>query len=127
MGVGTVNHEEWIPTTDSPEQIEKCLNCKRPKCNDCVGRPGSRPDAARHGNNYRDIDAERFIAMYNSGVSVPMMAVRLDVSESSVRTRLRYMSIPSDPAKRPALSLEDIECLPNWIQKHFTLKGEPMA
>lgn len=115
------------PVTDWPdtpmEEIQMCLNCPRPKCIDCLSQKFKGKPTA----NYQCVDAETFIELYNSGLGVYAMAEQLHMDYRTVKTRLNLMHAPYRPGRpRIHLTLTHIECLPDYMQHHFTLKGERM-
>ena len=53
--MGTKGHT-WTSAVDSPDQIQMCLVCKRPRCVDCIGRriPDSRETYNRKSLGYKN-------------------------------------------------------------------------
>lgn len=66
---------EWV--NDSPEKIDKCLNCKRVFCNNCLGAGGKKVRIKR----------EEFMQLYNAGYSDQQIAKMLC---SKVKTVTAY-------------------------------------
>lgn len=121
---GPYDKDNWWTQT-SKEEIETCLNCERPTCNDCLGR--APVDRTNHGNHYKTVDAEIFVKTYNAGLRMQQMADLLGIGYDAIMRRLDWLHLPHHPEDRPEITIETIECLPEWMQKHFTLKGERMA
>lgn len=115
------------PVTDWPdtpmEEIQMCLNCPRPKCIDCLNSRFK----GRCSAGYKSVDAEKFIELYNSGTGIYAMAEQLSMDYRAVKTRLDMLRAPYRPGrKRIHLTIDDLECLPEYMQHRFTLKGEQM-
>lgn len=116
--------DDWYKQTPR-EEIDRCLNCTRSKCTDCIGRE---PVLKKNKRPYKVIDAEEFINLYNSGENVLTMAEKLGVDRRLLWRRLELLKAEYRPGQtRRVLTIADIECLPEWMQRHFVLKGEPMA
>lgn len=87
---------------DTPkEEIELCLNCPKPACdNCCTSRHRGRPDGRR---TY--IDPSTFRELYNTGVNQERMAAALHVARRSVTAfgRRYHIPMPPNPKDRPKL------------------------
>lgn len=65
---------DQVGIIDNKNQIEKCLNCKKPKCNNCVDKRSiSKP-----------IDEVEFYRLYNLGYSDTEMAKMLGAPKSNI-------------------------------------------
>lgn len=120
----TYDKDQWYTLTPKDE-VDRCLNCEKPRCVDCIGREARCQNSKR---KFKDIDAEEFIEMYNSGESILSMAEKLGVDRRLLWRRLITLKAEYKPGrKRRVLTVEDIRRLPEWMQHYFTLKGEKMA
>ena len=108
------------PAAMNPEEIKACLSCEKIVCNDCFSR------AYRGGKRRKYIDAKALTAMYNSGVTVKVMAQRLGVNEETLSARLKLFGIPTE---RPRLYLrkEHFEALDFDTRLHITWGGESLT
>ena len=69
---------------DTAEQIKQCLNCKRPKCNDCISGK----------NAGQSVNGEEFMKLYNSGCTDGEMAKALGVCKETVAVYRRSRDLP---------------------------------
>lgn len=65
----------WV--NDSPEKIDKCLNCERTFCNNCLGA----------SDGIKRINREEFMQLYNAGYNDQQIAKMLC---SKVKTVTSY-------------------------------------
>lgn len=72
---------EWV--NDSPEKIDKCLNCKRTFCNNCLGAGGGR----------KRIDREEFMQLYNAGYNDQKIAATLFAGVQTVAAYRRSLRL----------------------------------
>lgn len=72
---------EWV--NDSPEKIDKCLNCKRTFCNNCLGADGGR----------KRINREEFMQLYNAGYNDQKIAATLFAGVKTVAEYRRSLRL----------------------------------
>lgn len=71
----------WV--NDSLEKIDKCLNCKRTFCNNCLGADGGR----------KRINREEFMQLYEMGLSDQRIAVELSAGKRTVENYRRALRL----------------------------------
>ena len=74
--------DKFVYVKASPEQIQKCLNCTRPYCNDC--RPMKRKT---------QIDREAVYTLWKNGCEVKDIAAALGCSKNAVYKVLTMLNI----------------------------------
>ena len=78
-----VNGEEELHFCDSPEKIQKCLNCTKPVCTNCLS---SRAEKSRKRTGARYSDIKREIAdSFDKGMTNQEIADAFDVRVETVR------------------------------------------
>ena len=75
---------------DSPEKIDKCLSCKRPKCTNCM-RKGGKGQSLQKDN----IDYDEFVELYEDGWNDPKLADYFGVTVSVIRHYRKTYNLPS--------------------------------
>ena len=86
--------------SDSPERIQQCLHCTRPKCVDCyttLARKKRKCIAVKEGTDSR----EEFLDAYLACSSDLEIAVTINKAQSTVNRYRTSLSL-SPPSKRPA-------------------------
>lgn len=71
----------WV--NDSPEKIDKCLNCERTFCNNCLGADGGR----------KRINREEFMQLYNAGYNDQKIAATLFAGVKTVAEYRRSLRL----------------------------------
>ena len=106
------------PSAMNPEEIEACLNCKKPRCTDCFAK-------AYKGSQKQKkfIDAKLLTELYNAGVTKVVIARRLGIHMDTLNKRLAQFGIPSD-YPRPFLRKETFTALDFETRTHITWGGE---
>lgn len=106
---------------DNPEEIDACLHCAKPKCNNCL-------ENAYRGRESRNviIDAGELTELYNDGVSVVGMAARLGVHPDTLRKRMREFGFSAAHPRRP-ISKGTFTALDPVQRKYLSWKGEKLA
>ena len=104
---------------DDPAEIAMCLNCAKPRCDNCLD-----PYSPRKGSCYTVIDAALLARMSNAGKSIFEMAEAQGLSVESFRRRLHNYSIST--INRPHLDRRYFENLSPGFRRYLTWEGEPM-
>lgn len=87
--------------TDTPEAIEQCLNCTKPRCTNCLGQlPSPRRPAQPKVNH------DKFMELYDKGLSDGKIAAELKVDVSTIRAHRKKHNIPT---KRPKNRFDEKE------------------
>lgn len=104
-----------------PAEIEKCLNCERPKCNNCLA------DVYTGKKTQRVIlEADKLAEWYNEGRTIRWIADHMGLHNDTVRKRVKeYGLCFTEP--RPRLSYAFFLALPETQRKYLTWKGERLA
>lgn len=89
---------------DSPEVIDKCLNCKKPECDNCLGANCSVKKAHRS-----KIGHDAFIKLYNSGLNDREIAESLCVNRRYVYDHRKAHDLPPKQSKGKLDSAKFIE------------------
>lgn len=78
---------------DSPEVVSLCLNCSKRECDNCLGQNPSvkKPPRAK-------IDHDKFMRLYEAGLSDGEIARKFGVNVSSIRDHRKKHNLPT---KRP--------------------------
>lgn len=103
------------------EEIETCLNCIRPRCNNCYDR------IYRNKRNHKIVlDADVFVGLYNAGFTASKMALKLKLHRDTLERRLQeygiFLQIP-----RPKLDKAYFEALPEDQRRFIAWEGVLMA
>lgn len=99
------------------EAIEQCLNCPAEECWDCQ-RWGKDPMSG--GQFVRKLDLNKFIKMYNAGLSVPEMATELRITESALYQRIdKRFKLPVVRSRRPKIDWQYFTGLSESIQSNL--------
>lgn len=76
---------------DDPDDIKRCLNCKRPTCpGTCSKIRGHNVRRRRPGTWYR---LNEFMALYDLGLSDEAIAERMGMSAGSIANRRRMLKL----------------------------------
>ena len=112
---------------DSPEAIAQCLNCPLPECKDCLKYGVGVVDKMKkwHDDHIaRFIPVRKLIDLYNAGVPVNTIAMKLGIPPSSLRGRLKRAGIPflaDEP--RIVLTLKHFQSLPTKMKNNYDWEG----
>lgn len=93
---------------DSPEAIAKCLNCKKPECDNCLGGNCSVKKVHK-----QKIDHDVFMKLYNSGLNDREIAESLDVARKQVIDHRKEYDLPP---KQPKGKLDPIRFIELYEQ-----------
>ncbi len=69
---------------DTPEQIRQCLECRYPKCINCLERRSRCSRRAQRTAKQPSFDAERAESMYRNGLNDIEIASALNVSRQKI-------------------------------------------
>ena len=91
----------WHAAQDSPEQIEMCLSCERPRCVDCIGR--RLPKSSEKGTvDYKPKgtvtlnNTDRTVLLhYCESKSDKDLAEKIGVPRATVSSVRRKLNLPS--------------------------------
>lgn len=83
---------------DPQEQINKCLECKKPICNNCVEYPNRVKARKRHTEN-RITEAD-FFRLYNLGYSDLEIATELGVPKINVTSYRSHKKLKRNTGER---------------------------
>lgn len=72
---------EEIDFIDTPEQINKCLNCAKPECDDCARRCVEGEPVYAHT---LPVDHEYFMELYEAGLSDTEMAKAMNRTRGTI-------------------------------------------
>lgn len=103
------------------EDIEKCLNCKKPECTNCLGDYFLTTSPKRIV-----LEADKLAEWYNEGKTNPWIALRMGTHIDTIRRRFKEFGL-GFTQPRPVLTKEFFEALPKGQRKYLTWKGERMA
>ena len=67
----------YIPTYDTPAQIQRCQTCKRPECTNCLAQPTVRPEAMKNRQ-------AEFLRLYDRGRTDSEIAAAMGVTQQTV-------------------------------------------
>lgn len=73
-----------IHLCDSPEKIQKCLNCTKEDCNNCLGW-ASNATKYKRGPNYTE-GKDKFLACLKNGMKATEAAKKVGISKNSAYT-----------------------------------------
>lgn len=104
-----------------PVEIEKCLNCGKPKCNNCLSEKYS-----GRKDQHTIIEADKLAEWYNEGRTTRWIAGRMGIHNDTIRKRMREYGLHFT-YPRPRLSYAFFLALPEEQRKFITWKGERMA
>lgn len=107
-----------------PEEIDKCLNCKRPECNDCLGRQGWYENSLK--SQWIVLEADKLVEWYNEGRSYRWISEKLGTNLDTIRKRMKEYGIGFS-MPRPTLTYAFFLALPEEQRRHLTWKGERMG
>lgn len=93
---------------DSPEVVSLCLNCSKRECDNCLGTNPSVKKPPR-----TKIDHDKFMRLYEAGLSDGEIAKHFGVNVSSIRGHRRKYDIPT---KRPKDRFDKVKFLELYAQ-----------
>ena len=71
---------------DSAKEIQMCLNCNRPVCDDCLSRGGHAPKHRGKGTISYDYDiTERVAKLYIGGETLADLSAQFNMPKETVR------------------------------------------
>lgn len=75
---------------DSPENVQKCLNCKKPDCTNCL-MYGTGSNRKLRRNFFPEEMKEKAVELYRSGLTQRKIAETLGVSNSTIFRWVSFM------------------------------------
>ena len=103
---------------DNKEEIEKCLNCDKIKCDNCLAF------GYRKGKKHVFIlDVGKFTEMYNGGYTYRYMSKKLGCHHDTLTKWMVSFGIYA-ASPRPKLTRKTFEALPSEQRQYLTWKGE---
>ena len=90
----------WTSAVDSPEQIQMCLTCNRPRCVNCIGRsiPDSREAYNRKSDGYKkrrlNDTAKEVIRLYRTAKNGRDIAEKMGRPVATVTGIRRKFGLP---------------------------------
>ena len=103
------------------EEIEQCLNCGKPECDNCMRF------AYKNRAGYIAVfNASEFARLYNRGYSYIFIARKLGIHHDTLSKRTREDHLRS-VQPRPKLDREFFEALPEQDRKFITWEGGRLA
>ena len=116
----------WTSAVDSPEQIQMCLTCKRPRCVDCIGRtiPDSREAYNRKTIGYKkrmlNNTAREVIRLYRTSKNDRDIAEQMGRPVATITGIRKKLGLP--PIRN--VSDEDRNKLADeWLEKEVQSSG----
>lgn len=101
------------------QEIDQCLECEKPTCNNCLEHGGRLRRATAHAMTVEQV--EQFIEMYNNGLMLADIADALNITRSTIDGRLRRFGLPTRQKNRPELTYEILKERENaYIKTHKT-------
>lgn len=98
--MGTKN-KAWHSAVDTPEQIQMCLSCKRPRCVNCIGE-GRTYRSRRQVEEYKTEDGVRInrtdravLMLYPTSKSDKDIADKLGKPRATISSVRRKLKLPS--------------------------------
>lgn len=84
------------------EEIDRCLECEKPTCNNCISRGGRLRRATARVMSESQV--EQFIEMYNDGIMLTDIANEINVTRSKLDCMLRRFGLPATIKKRTPIT-----------------------
>ena len=115
-----------IMDTDSrlfdPREIEKCLNCGKPRCNNCLAeRRVEKEKTARF-----ILEADKIAEWYNEGRTIRYISERMGTHFDTIRKRMKEYGLAFS-GDRPTLTYAWFMALTEEHRRCLTWKGERLA
>ena len=110
-----------IPGCGDREEIEHCLHCEKPYCNNCL-------DGKHHEDApFHLVEAATLTRMYNEGALLGRMARAQGMNPAALKQRLTTYGLPTGRKQRPVIGKETFAQLSEGCRKYITWEGETMA
>lgn len=91
-----MNGSEELLFYDSPDNIQKCLNCEREQCTNCLGQAPT-----KYGRNiYAEIDREKFTKLFNEGLTDEEIGARFGLPRHTIANYRRWAGLYKQPPNR---------------------------
>ena len=85
----------YIPTYDTPAQIQRCQTCKRPECTNCLAQPTVRPEAMKNRQ-------AEFLRLYDREMTDSEIAHAMAVTQQTVYYyRRKFGLVPNQRKSDP--------------------------
>jgi hypothetical protein len=105
-----------------PAEIEKCLNCGKPRCNNCLAEKRVEKETTARFI----LEADKIAEMYNEGRTIRYISERMGVHFDTIRKRMKQYGL-GFAGDRPTLTYAWFLALPEEQRRCLTWKGERLA